>query len=718
MVSRLARRDSSEFPSSHCKPRYWLTSDRAKCMKRITTGLLIFTMAITLAGRVVGAETMRLALPGPAEQMIVGGEGRYLIIMVREAKSVFVIDLENPSLRQKISIPQDHGYAIAANRSELIVAETFTTLASRYKLADLSLVSSNRLFSGAVKWIGMGAASDGPLWVCTENYKLNSELGDMAVHDPRTFRKVKHLIPSSQPRPRTKRERADMRYLNDGAVSDDGTTFVDTYRELLIQMKSKRPTVRYFNNATGVPNFSGTDLLGTFPPMAIDAEPPIVPLSTRQIIPGCCTTLFALLQTHEKEVRVTVYDAASYRASGTLAKPLGTVTMQRAPELDEQDRMKIQINNPRMRFLPRAGWIARIERQRTELALYPIELADGWEDSIRATVPPVGFAPVELGKPMEYQIPVPAGCKIKTCRLILGPAGMSVTDQGRLAWKAPPRAESQECDALIQVVADDDSLSTHRVVMTVGTAAALNERGLPESEPKSVPLVSYEAMLPGDLAANDPSIDRTGIVKMPSRVSQVSVAAEGDYLIMAMPDIESLGVFDVLRGKFVGYLSHRAKVFAGSVDSLFLGDGKSKTLEQWSIPQLTRLSPEYDAGSRSATRTSNGLVIVPDQELLRVDEGPDNVTPVPLESKLLSTSLGDYGLQIPAVDRLSGHTRPTARLNVIRLKTGNTVGAITGLLPISHPDRPSVWLLPKQGWLVQLDSERTMLLRKPVDLPK
>ena len=142
----------------------------------------------------------------------------------------------------------------------------------------------------------------------------------------------------------------------------------------------------------------------------------------------------------------------------------------------------------------------------------------------------------------------------------------------------------------MQVVGEENDLQSHRIVMTIGTVGAATHFGKPTQPSSPMPLVAYDSMLTGELPDIDPNIDRSAILRLPSPVENVYLAAGGNYLVMEMPGIELIGIFDVTAGKMIAYLSHQADVIATSADSIVLSFSAAHRLERWQIPQLKRVA--------------------------------------------------------------------------------------------------------------------------------
>ncbi len=759
----------------------FLGIDRVSCFAmRLVTLLLL--LAFGADARVAAVNpSVRHDFDGPVQQLLVAGNGRYLIASVPTTKSIVLIDLTNPSKVLKIDTTTTQ-FVIAANRKELVVADTQLFRGSRYQLEDQKLLASNLTFSGEVRWIGMGACSNGPLWASSKQRGLRTSIADVSILNPETMLKAKHLEPTrADPNVPAKRNDRKMLPLTDAVVSDDGTTYVDTYRELLIQIRNKVPSIDLQDRPQGVPSFDGETLLNHFPPYPAGKIPPVTQLSKKRLIRGRCSTLFAAVDEVQDGVLVTAYDLSDFEANRGLSEALGSVRLSLSPQSPSEPHgsnaeESAQGNDPVMEFVPEYGVIARLEKDSTQLALYTISLDAHWDQSVGVSaIPKTSYCATSPGVQLEYQIPIPVGCRVDQFRLILGPDGMWVNEKGQLIWSVPKKPASQESEAFVQIVSDDGTTQPHRVLLTIGTAVAVDERGRPKDAVLPMPLKHYADMVadkPNKLAAE---IDANQVIRLPSKVHRAVASLGGNHLILEMLGIESLCVFDVKSGTILGYLSNRATTFAITSNSILLLYRDPNLVEAWAIPELIQtdrvLLTNNMPGAFTLQIKKYGNVIRIRQFVPSIDVNDINVEThlghVNLKNFINYTLYRGGKLDLPtreeifklnilghvlmegewrafvtalkddaATDDMLRLNRPVPtikfeqpisqllsdegikRLIAVNSATGEQIGIISGVFDVVGPSQPSVWGLIDQGYLVQLDSTRAMLLRKPVTFPK
>lgn len=552
--------------------------------------IALCVISVGFVGRLEAADVVRLPLPAPATQMVVGGEGRYLVLAMVSAKSVMVVDLLKPST-DRVLKAQSEPFVVAANRTELIIADNVTTAAARYRLSDGKLIEKNLMFPGKyLYFIGMGPSSDGPVWVEARNHGMNVD--NVSVLDSKTLRKVEHLIGRSRHPDDPKLEQESVR--DRSSVSDDGTTFSGNH--VTVQIRGKEPSIRQTVRSRGAPSFDGNWLLDRFPPVPTDQSDPTITLSNRKVIPGRCSTLFASIDPSGDEVVVRVYDLAQFEKSRTLPEPIGSVSLPSIAEPVEDKPAEDKPSRPTkerrrtLELMARAGVVARLENGNQELALYRIELQDGWlkANSVNA-IPRNGHCHAHPGVPVDYRISVPAGCAVGQYRLIAGPVGMTVSDRGRIGWTPPKMPVSQEAEALVEITGVDGATLAHRVVMTVGKAVQLDRLRKPIGVPGPMPLKMYGEMTGPQASEVGANVDPASVTRLPSSVGRVEVGSGGDFLIMELLDLQSLGIYDVAAGKMRALLSHNADAFAASADSIFLAYRDERKIERWSIQGLQKL---------------------------------------------------------------------------------------------------------------------------------
>src|SRR5207244_1746083 len=79
-------------------------------------------------------------------------------------------------------------------------------------------------------------------------------------------------------------------------------------------------------------------------------------------------------------------------------------------------------------------------------------------------------------------------------------------------------------------------------------------------------------------------------IALPGEVSDVVVGGNGRYLLLAMNDLQKVGVFDVREGKVLKYLNVDGGMFfvAGGATKFVIVDAIQKTIECWSYTDLER----------------------------------------------------------------------------------------------------------------------------------
>jgi hypothetical protein len=92
----------------------------------------------------------------------------------------------------------------------------------------------------------------------------------------------------------------------------------------------------------------------------------------------------------------------------------------------------------------------------------------------------------------------------------------------------------------------------------------------------------------GGIAATAAAETRT--VKLPSEVDEVCLAGRGDFVLLRLPKVQKLAVFDVATEKLVGYapLGGADTLITGTADGILLLARDKKVLQRWSLSPLEK----------------------------------------------------------------------------------------------------------------------------------
>jgi hypothetical protein len=136
------------------------------------------------------------------------------------------------------------------------------------------------------------------------------------------------------------------------------------------------------------------------------------------------------------------------------------------------DELKAKSELPwekRIHYYPRAGLLLTLGGTADRLVLRRVDLAAELEKSgadylVVLSRPPAAKA----GKPFEYRLDVRSkkgGVKVK---LETGPAGLTVTPDGRVSWAVPPKFSEAEAEALVTITDASGQEIAHTFTVAVG----------------------------------------------------------------------------------------------------------------------------------------------------------------------------------------------------------------------------------------------------------
>lgn len=143
-----------------------------------------------------------VALPGPADEAVLGGGTRFLLVASHRAQQITVLDLQTRQITQRLAVPSDV-FGIAAGMKSFVVVLPEQEQIQKYDLASGKLEASTpyvwdpkvqRRLPGSPKSkpprpaVAMGASSHGPIVICSPGFTMTG--GSMSVHDLQTLKPV------------------------------------------------------------------------------------------------------------------------------------------------------------------------------------------------------------------------------------------------------------------------------------------------------------------------------------------------------------------------------------------------------------------------------------------------------------------------------------------------------------------------------------------------
>ena len=138
------------------------------------------------------------ALAGPAENLVVGGGGRLLLLHIPQARAVAVFDVNEGRVVTYLPTPDDRA-RIAAGMDFMIVHLPATGRFERWSLTTFKRTGEARApFAGPALAMALGSASAGPLVVAYPGVGNPHDSCSVDYFDPANFRQIEYEVHGTQ----------------------------------------------------------------------------------------------------------------------------------------------------------------------------------------------------------------------------------------------------------------------------------------------------------------------------------------------------------------------------------------------------------------------------------------------------------------------------------------------------------------------------------------
>jgi hypothetical protein len=412
--------------------------------------------------------------------MVVGGGGRYLIFLLKETRQVAIFDVNAADIVKRIDLPSDEVLlAAGAEKLILLYPKEGHRLFQRYSLKtmDLEIKGQKQPLQARILQLAMGCDSDGPILACWGGSESGAEPTRCSLIDAANF-KVLKIEPSSSvrsPAGRTMTEgafelerpteiqRFQLRASPDGGLFTCWWTTMMPSGIETIALNGRAVQLSYLHESAGhlVPAPDAKILysayLGRRKPDGQPLEPSARQTRSAEILvpstspayylgikaagvapnqPGSSTTATVRLASHGSEL-MTIRDLGEMTGSlGNEGVVADTITMDR-----------------RFHFIPQANLLITIPPSNDRLVLRRLDL----DQAIASAQKPVLVvtSPSELGarsgQNLAHQVVARSSKGAVRFELTSGPAGLSVTPDGRMNWRVPLDRKAEEYEAIITV---------------------------------------------------------------------------------------------------------------------------------------------------------------------------------------------------------------------------------------------------------------------------
>lgn len=420
-------------------------------------------------------DVVEYKLPGVVADAIVGGGGRFLLLVIPSLKQVAVFDVQQAKIVKYLPQAEDT-VKVAAGIDRAILYYPDSQIVHRWNLNTFEREVSNRLpINGTVKSIAMGNASRGPLLVYHAVSTGALDRCSVDFVDPLTLQVVELK--------RGLRQRLSSGVYRDAEhirCSGDGQVFGCWYSShspsglQSLVIRGNQADEYYQHDSVGhvVPSADGRTLYtaqGQFTE-ACKAK------SSRNATPGWLVP--AVHGDYYLQVDAGGH-FVTHGATGTFA-PRVTIFIQGdsrpvgvLPKVELSGEAQAWATNDfthdkRLHFVPDAAVLVSIPATNDRLMLYRVDLNEMLEKSgidylFVTSRPP---AEVRPGSTLRYEMVVKCKRGPASFRLETGPEGLAVSPRGEITWAVPSDAQGdQNVVVLVKDAGGQESFHTFRLLV-------------------------------------------------------------------------------------------------------------------------------------------------------------------------------------------------------------------------------------------------------------
>ena len=387
----------------------------------------------------LAGDVTTLELPGPIDDVVAGGAGRYLLFHLRKLQKLAIFDVTQAKIRQYLPLPSDDVLYAAGNEKLLLVIRDQQVI-QRFDLATLKKELTLPLPEvGQVDGLALGHASAGPALLMTRNGPKFLDLAKLALVD------LKGGVQGGN-------WHAHPQYPLQVRASADGSAFAAWEPGLspsgirLMILEGDSAQSRYEHNSAGIlqPSYDGSLLFTSTGVYSADLKP-LSPEEFRGVacFPSYHPAYFLGVSggdriggsSREEKTKLSLYTTSDRRL---------LVSFTDFSELNDPRESPINSRGPlnldkRVHFFPTANLLVNIPATRDRLVLRRLDVIAALEKAgidylYVASLPPVTAAP---GSNFTYAIAVKSRRGGVRYKLDSGPEGMTLSSDGKLHWSVP-----------------------------------------------------------------------------------------------------------------------------------------------------------------------------------------------------------------------------------------------------------------------------------------
>jgi len=464
------------------------------------------------------AESVEVKLPGIISDVVIGANGRYLFLPIKDLKKIAAFDVSQAKVVGYLPASDDDT-RIVAGATRALVFNLTQGVVSRYRLDTLEKDLTVAIpFSNPIQYIGMGAGSEGPVLLRWARGTGEIDSCFFAFLDVNTMR------PIDVEWPRGRMPHSVFRDRNEIRVSTGGEAYVVSGVGLLRLSGTTIQSAGERSEYPGLPSADGKHFLVN----GRILNESLQQIGDRSVNFGACvpsvTGDYFLSFSGGTSLHSIRSSQSTEMVSGKLYmfgdnRPLVTI-----PELMERSGLapshfgEMGIDK-RVFFIPEAKVIATIPPTNDLVRLRKFDIDQALESSgvdyliVDSRAPAVA----RPGTRYEYTISVKSKKGGKKFRLDAGPEGMTVSDAGEITWPVPAALEVAE----------------HKVIVTVSDASGQSTFhtftvSVPEIEEKlAAARRQAEEQMPRDVEDHPPIVDRAREQMMEAKRLAMERAKQG-----------------------------------------------------------------------------------------------------------------------------------------------------------------------------------------------
>ncbi len=626
-----------------------------------------------------------ITLPGIVGDAVSGGAGRFLVLYFPSDKLVAVFDVNQANIIHKIPVDDNKVY-VAAGLEKLVVVLVGKKLMVRYDLLTGKREQTTSVPAEAlVRSAWMGAASRGPLMLRLETGPGQIDPTPIVGVDLSTLEPMRSLrTDGSFPNLRQFGNRDIMHY----RAASCGRTFgawctshtpSDAIWYRFEDNKLKQQNLPRGHVGHVLPGPEGNWAFTSAGPYNLHGHRPPTNLSASGFCVPAQHGSFYLR--FEAKIGFNGLRSERHQSSSMSlcwpgeSRPIFQTTDVSIPVGAEEFPKHDFTSDKRVHFVPLAKLVAVIPDSNDRIMLHRLDV-----DSLISKcdfdylfVDSLPLPEATPGKSLSYPLSIRSKKGGVHVELTAGPAGMSVTADGKVTWQVPTDFEDVDVYAILSIN-DDANKAFHRLLHFFvpsnqkTTSPSLTGKKSEQAKGETIPRIrpnefddpngdpkketqSKEGKLDLDLPINPPSKPVTlkpaklnsdkVEMSLPAPVNDVIVGGGGRYLLLPMPRVRYIGVFDVSEAKFVKYLpmvDNSARVVAGS-DACFVLSPRKQIIERWNLTTFERVARQplkipdalYQRTRLFLGLNSNGPILV---SCFSPELGPDQPVQQPASSEV------------------------------------------------------------------------------------